>query len=63
MSSSASREWITSGSPVSRARRDMGAKALLLRVARAEVVVIVEPGLADRHHLWMAGARDEIGGA
>ena len=32
---------------------DMGAEALRLRVARRLVVVIVEPGLADRHHLRM----------
>ena len=44
-------------------RRDMGAEALLLRVARAVVVVIVEPGLADRHDLRMPRLRDEIGGA
>ena len=44
-----------------RARRgDVGAEALLLRVARAVVVVIVEPGLADRDHLGMARARDEL---
>ena len=42
--------------------RDMGAEALLLRVARAVVVVIVEPGFADRHHLGMARARDQVGG-
>ena len=42
-------------------RRDVGAEALLLRVARAVVVVIVEPGLADRHHLRMPRARDQIG--
>ena len=34
-------------------RRDMGAEASLLQIARAVVVVIVEPGLADRHHLGM----------
>ena len=44
-------------------RRDVGAEALLLRVARAVVVVIVEPGLADRHHLGMARARDQVGRA
>ncbi len=39
---------------------DVGAEALLLRVARAVVVVIVEPGLADRHHLGMrASARPD----
>ena len=29
--------------------RDMGAKAALLRLARRVVVVIIEPGLAERH--------------
>ncbi len=37
MSASQSREWITSGSPVSRAAAICGAEALLLRVARAEL--------------------------
>ena len=36
--------------------RDMGAEALLLRVARRVVVVVVEPRLADRHHLGMAAS-------
>ena len=35
-------------------RVDVGAEAALLILARAVVVVIVEPGLADRHHLRMA---------
>ena len=35
-------------------RRDVVAEALLLRLARAVVVVVVEPGFADRHHLGMA---------
>ena len=42
---------------------DMIAEAALLRVARAVIVVIVEPGLADRHHLGMARARDQVVGA
>src|SRR4029077_6591223 len=35
-------------------RGDVGAEAGLLILAWAVVVVIVEPGLADRHHLRMA---------
>ena len=43
-------------------RGDMGAKAALLRVARAAVVVVVEPGFADaRRPLGCARARDKIG--
>ena len=41
-------------------RGDMGAEALLLHVARAVVVVIVEPRLADRHHLGMARELDQL---
>ena len=41
-------------------RGDVSAEAALLRIARAVVVVIVEPGLADRHHLRMARARDQV---
>ena len=41
-------------------RRDVTAEALLLRLARAGVVVVVEPGLAERHHLGVARARDEV---
>ena len=37
-------------------RRDMRAEALLLRLARAVVVVIVEPGFADRDDLGMLRA-------
>ena len=62
MSSSASREWMTSGKPVARAAAMWLRKPLLLRVARAVVVVIVEPGLADRHHLGMTRARDQLVG-
>ena len=61
MSSSASREWMTSGSPVSRAAAIWRAKAALLRVARRIVVVIVEPGFADRHDFRVLRPRDEIG--
>ena len=41
---------------------DVIAEALLLRIARAVVVVIVEPGFADRHHLGMARRRHQVGG-
>ena len=41
-------------------RRDMSAKAALLRVARRVVVVIVEAGLADRHDFGVPRARDEV---
>ncbi len=41
---------------------DVAAKAFLLGGARAGIVVIVEPGLADGHHLGMAGARDQLVG-
>ena len=43
-------------------RGDVAAEAGLLGVARAEIVVIVEPGLAERHHLGMAAAGDEVCG-
>ena len=56
MSASQSREWITSGKPVSRAAAMWLAEARCLRVARAVVVVIVEPGLADRHDFRMLRA-------
>jgi hypothetical protein len=49
MTSSASRVWTTSGRPVSRAARD-GRGTPGLDVARAEVVVEVEAGLADADH-------------
>ena len=35
---------------------DMGTEPLLLRVARRVVVMVVEPGLPDRHNLWMPAA-------
>ena len=41
-------------------RGDMGAEALLLHVARAVVVMVVEPRLADRHHLGMARQLDQL---
>ena len=41
-------------------RRDVAAEAGLLGVARAEIVVIVEPGLADGDHLGVAAARDQV---
>ena len=39
---------------------DMRPEALLLNVARAVIVMIVEPGLADRHHLGMTGQRHQF---
>ena len=54
MSSSASRAWMTSGRPVSRAAAICVRKPLRLHVARAVIVVIVESGFADRHDLRMA---------
>ena len=39
---------------------DMRAEALLLHVARAVVVMIVEPRLADRHHLGMTRDLDQF---
>ena len=54
MSSSASRAWIDERQAGLSRRGDVGAEAALLILARAVVVVIVEPGLADRHHLRMA---------
>jgi hypothetical protein len=42
-------------------RGDVVAEAAFLRLARAVVVVIVEPGLTDRHDLGMARARHQIG--
>ncbi len=53
---------MTKGSPSLACRRDVLAKAPLLDVTRAVVVVIVEAGFADRHHLGMTRAGDEIGG-
>ena len=43
-------------------RRDMGAKAALLRLARAVVVVIVQAGFADRDHFRMPRMGDEVVG-
>jgi len=40
---------------------NVDAESPLLRVARAVVVVIVEPRLADRHHLRVLGRGDEVG--
>ncbi len=37
--------------------RDVLAEALLLRVARRGVVVVIEPGLADRHDFRVPGNR------
>ena len=60
MSASQSREWITSGSPVSRAAAIWLRKPCCLRLARAVVVEIVEPRLADRHDLRMLGERRRV---
>ena len=60
MSSSASREWMTSGSPVSRAAAMWVRKPRSCASRGAVVVVIIEPGLADRDHLRMPRARDEV---
>ena len=44
---------MTSGNCGCARRRDVAAEALGLRLARAVVVEVVEPGLADGHHLGM----------
>ena len=41
-------------------RRDVVAKALGLRLARALVVEVVEPGLADGHHLGVLGEPHDL---
>ncbi len=41
-------------------RGDVPAEARLLHVARARVVEVVESGLADRHHLGVARAGDQV---
>src|SRR5438874_921959 len=41
-------------------RRDMKTEALFLGGSRAEVVVVVEPRLADPHHLGMTGQRHKL---
>ncbi len=40
---------------------DMIAEAARLRLDRAEIVMAVKPGLADRHRLGLARARHQIG--
>ncbi len=42
-------------------RRDMRAKAALLRLARRVVVVVIEAGFAERHDFRVPRQRDEIG--
>jgi hypothetical protein len=37
---------------------DVGSEALLLHIARAVVIVIVEPSLADRDNFWVARKLD-----
>ena len=61
MSSSASREWITSGSPVVARGRDVGTEALFLGRARGLVVEIVEPGFADGDHFRVSRFSDQVG--
>ena len=61
MSSSASRAWMTSGRPLSRAAAICVRNTLRLHVARAVVVVVVEPGLADRDAARMTRQRDDLG--
>ena len=58
MSSSASRLWITSGRPVCAGGRDLGPETRCLHVARRVIIMIVEPGFADRHHLGMGRQPD-----
>ena len=41
-------------------RRDMGAKAALLRLARAVLVEIIQPRLAERHDLRMLRQLDQF---
>ena len=41
---------------------DMGAKAALLRLARAVLVEIIQPRLAQRHDLRMLGQLDQFAG-
>ena len=43
-------------------RRDMGAKAALLRLARAVLIEIIQPRLAQRHDLGMPGQLDQLAG-
>src|SRR5262245_16124812 len=40
--------------------RDVIAEALFLRLARASLVVISEPGFSDCDHFWMARAADQL---
>src|SRR5579862_7484787 len=49
-------EW-QSGLP---RRRNVTAKREFLSIPRAEVIVVVKPGLADRHNLGMAGVCHNI---
>ena len=42
-------------------RPDVGAKAALLILPRAAVVVVVEPGFADRDHLGMPRVGNQVG--
>ena len=62
MSSSALRAWMTSGSPVSRAAAICVRKPCACACPRRLVVVVVEPGLADRHDLRMRRQPDQLVG-
>ena len=62
MSSSALRAWMTSGSPVSRAAAICVRKPCACAGPRRLVVVVVEPGLADRHDLRMRRQPDQLVG-
>ena len=42
-------------------RRDVGAKALRLRRPRTQVVMVIQPRLADSHHLGMLGKFNKFG--
>ena len=41
-------------------RSDVSAKAAFLRVARAQIIMVIEPSFADRHDLGVARARDQF---
>ena len=62
MSWSASRAWMTSGSCVCAGRGDVTEEGDPLRLARRVVVVVVEPGFADRHDLRIGGEPHKVSG-
>ncbi len=61
VSSSASRVWISSGSPCVARRRDVVAEALRLRFRRRVLVVIVEARFADGDDFRMLGEAHDVG--